>query len=136
MPSLRFLNVYLYHHNVSSWNDLSLPQLTKTACLLLISRHIELESLAKAAPNLMYFHLHIEPYSGQFTKDFLKTYGFTSAEIKRVHVQMILKKNVNSGMLELLPSAIVQGQKRIEEKLDEGQDLHEYAIVQKHFNFV
>ncbi|CAF3549031.1 unnamed protein product [Rotaria socialis] len=62
MPSLRFLNVYLYHHARSSWNDLSLPQLAKTACLSLINEHINLDSLAQAAPRLIYFRLQIEPY--------------------------------------------------------------------------
>ncbi|CAF3396857.1 unnamed protein product [Rotaria socialis] len=62
MPSLRFLNVYLYHHARSSWNDLSLHQLAKTACLSLINEHINLDSLAQAAPRLIYFRLQIEPY--------------------------------------------------------------------------
>lgn len=67
MPPLRFLNVYLYHHNVSSWNDLSLPQLTKMACLLLIGQHIDLENLVRVVLNLIHLYLHIEPYSGLYT---------------------------------------------------------------------
>jgi hypothetical protein len=136
MPSLRYLKVYLYHHNRSSWNDLSLPQLTKMACLLLVSQHVDLESLARAASNLVYFYLHIEPYSGQFTRDFFETHGFTSSEVKRVHVQMTFERNINSGILELLPSVTVQRQKLLKEKLNEGRDSHEYSIVRKYFDFI
>ncbi|CAF1275582.1 unnamed protein product [Rotaria magnacalcarata] len=100
MPSLRFLNAYLYHHNRSSWNDLSLPQLTKTACVSLINEHINLDSLAQAAPRLIYFRLQIEPYRGQFTREFLETYGFNNPEVKHVHVQMTLKKNINFAVIK------------------------------------
>ncbi|CAF5153452.1 unnamed protein product [Rotaria magnacalcarata] len=136
MPSLRFLNAYLYHHNRSSWNDLSLPQLTKTACVSLINEHINLDSLAQAAPRLIYFRLQIEPYRGQFTREFLETYGFNNPEVKHVHVQMTLKKNINFGMLELLPSIVVQGQKLVQEHSGKGRNLHEYSLVVKYFNFV
>jgi hypothetical protein len=103
---------------------------------LLVSQHVDLESLAKVAPNLMYFYLQSEPYSGQFTKDFFETHGFTSSEINRVHVQITLKKNINSGILELIPPVIIQGQKLVKEKLDVRQGFHEYSIVEKYFNFV
>ncbi len=136
MPSLRFLNVYLYHHNRSSWNDLSFPALSKTRCLSLISQHIDLNRLVQAAPNLIYFHIHIEPYKGQYTREFFEANGFSSPYTKRVHIQMILEKNISSSLLQLLPSVIVQGQKFVEERIDEGQDLHESSIVQKYFNMV
>jgi len=102
----------------------------------LISQHVDLNRLVQAATNLIYFHIHIEPYKGQYTREFFEANGFSSPYKKRVHIQMILEKNISSSLLQLLPSVIVQGQKFVEERIDEGQDLHESSIVQKYFNMV
>lgn len=136
MPSLRFLNIYLYHHNVSSWNDLSLPRLTKTACISLIRQHIDLEQLTRTALNLKYSDIRIEPYPGLYTRDFFNANGLNSSEIDHVHIQMIWKKQAHSNRFDLITPVTVQGRKIFKDKQDIAWNLQEYDIITEYTNVV
>lgn len=136
MPSLRFLNVYLYHHNVNIWYDLLFPQFTKRACMTLVNQHVDLKSLMKAAPNLMHFNIHIEPHIGQSPKHFFRGNDLINSEIDHIHVKMTWKKDMNSGILKLIPPVTIQGQKLVKEECDVDWSFQEYKIIQEYSNFV
>ena len=136
MPSLRFLNVYLYHHSVNIWDDLLFPQFTKRACVSLVNQHVDLKRLTKAAPNLMHFNIHIEPYVGQSPRYSFRGNCSINSEIDHIHVKMTWKKDINSGMLKLIPPVTIQGQKLVKEECNVDWSFQEYEIIQKYSNFV
>ncbi|UJR16969.1 hypothetical protein I4U23_003867 [Adineta vaga] len=136
MPSLRALNVHLYRHDMDGWSEFSLPQITKRACTIFMGRHICFENLAKAAPNLVYLHTIIEPYSHLPYNDLVRECNMNIAKTTIVYVQMTWKRNSNSDMFDIIPPITIQGREHDNENWVFEQTPRDYSILKKYSNIV
>lgn len=129
MPSLRILTAYFYRHQYDAEIDCSTTHITSNACTSFIFQHIFLEDLAELAPDLMSIYIYIEPYTHCNRVPFIEEFIPLKFKRPKTNIRMIWKKNIISGMFNIISPIIFQGRENDKGYWIVGQHARNYTVL-------